>query len=91
MPARLTISGQSPSIGAWLRGSEATRSSEQSSHKLGAPPVRWSEPELLPERAVVDDAKFTHYLLTPRPWDDKSGYLRQVGFDLKTGPTSSPL
>ena len=40
----------------------------------------------IPPDAVIDEAKFTHYLLTPRPWDDKSGYLRQAGFDLKNWP-----
>ena len=39
-----------------------------------------------PPDAVIDEAKFTHYPLTPRPWDDKSGYLRQAGFDQKNWP-----
>jgi len=37
----------------------------------------------IPPDAVIDETKFTHYLLAPRPWDDKSGYLRQAGFDLQ--------
>jgi hypothetical protein len=30
--------------------------------------------------------KLTHYLLVQRPWDDKSGYLRAAGFELKNWP-----
>lgn len=37
----------------------------------------------IPPDAVIDETKFTHYLLVPRPWDDKSGYLEQVGFEPK--------
>ncbi len=40
----------------------------------------------IPPDAVIDETKFTHYLLAPRPWDDKSGYLRQAGFDLQNWP-----
>ncbi|HXG55452.1 MAG TPA: hypothetical protein VNJ03_08760 [Vicinamibacterales bacterium] len=40
----------------------------------------------IPPDAVIDETKFTHYLLAPRPWDDKSGYLRQAGFDLENWP-----
>lgn len=37
----------------------------------------------IPSDAVIDETKFTNYLLVPRPWDDKSGYLQRIGFDLK--------
>jgi hypothetical protein len=37
----------------------------------------------IPPDAVIDETKLTQYLLVPRPWDDKSGYLRQAGFELK--------
>jgi hypothetical protein len=37
----------------------------------------------IPPAAVVDEAKFTRYLLVSRPRDDKSGYLRQAGFELE--------
>ena len=40
----------------------------------------------IPPDAVIDEAKFTRYLLVPRPWDDKSGYLRQAGFELENWP-----
>ena len=40
----------------------------------------------IPSDAVIDEAKFTRYLLVARPWDDKSGYLRQAGFDLENWP-----
>lgn len=40
----------------------------------------------IPSDATIDEAKFTHYLLVPRPWDDKSGYLRRAGFELKNWP-----
>ncbi len=37
----------------------------------------------IPSDATIDEAKFTDYLLVQRPWDDKSGYLRRAGFELK--------
>ena len=37
----------------------------------------------IPPDAAIDDAKFTGYLLVPRPWDDKSGYLQQAGFGIE--------
>ena len=40
----------------------------------------------IPPDAVIDETKFMHYLLVPRPWDDKSGYLRQAGFELESWP-----
>jgi hypothetical protein len=40
----------------------------------------------IPPDAVIDETKLTHYLLVPRPWDDKSGYLRQAGFERKNWP-----
>jgi hypothetical protein len=38
----------------------------------------------IPPDAIIDEAKFTHYLLVPRLWDDKSGYLAQAGFGLES-------
>lgn len=40
----------------------------------------------MPPDAVIDETKFTNYLLVPRPWNDKSGYLLQAGFELKNWP-----
>ena len=40
----------------------------------------------IPPDAAIDEAKFTRYLLVPRPWDDKSGYLKQAGFELENWP-----
>jgi hypothetical protein len=40
----------------------------------------------IPSDATIDEAKFTGYLLVQRPWDDKSGYLRRAGFELKNWP-----
>lgn len=40
----------------------------------------------IPPDAVIDETKFTRYLLVSRQWDDKSGYLRQVGFELENWP-----
>jgi hypothetical protein len=40
----------------------------------------------IPADAVIDETKLTQYLLVQRPWDDKSGYLRQAGFELKNWP-----
>jgi hypothetical protein len=40
----------------------------------------------IPPDATIDDTKFTNYLLVPRPWDDKSGYLRRAGFEVKNWP-----
>lgn len=37
----------------------------------------------IPPNAIIDEAKLTGYLLVERPWDDKSGYLRSAGFELK--------
>jgi hypothetical protein len=37
----------------------------------------------IPSDAIIDETKFTGYLLVQRPWDDKSGYLRRAGFELK--------
>jgi hypothetical protein len=34
----------------------------------------------IPADAVIAAEKLTRYLLRPRPWDDKSGFLGQVGF-----------
>ena len=35
----------------------------------------------IPEDAVIPVEKLTKYLLVPRPWDDKSRFLAQAGFD----------
>jgi hypothetical protein len=40
----------------------------------------------IPSDAAIDETKFTGYLLVQRPWDDKSGYLRRAGFELKNWP-----
>jgi hypothetical protein len=40
----------------------------------------------IPPDAIIDETKFTQYPLVPRPWDDKSGYLRQAGFELENWP-----
>jgi hypothetical protein len=40
----------------------------------------------IPSDATIDETKFTDYLLVQRPWDDKSGYLRRAGFELKDWP-----
>lgn len=40
----------------------------------------------IPPDATIDETKFTGYLLVERPWDDKSGYLRRAGFELKNWP-----
>jgi hypothetical protein len=40
----------------------------------------------IPCDATIDETKFTGYLLVQRPWDDKSGYLRRAGFELKNWP-----
>ncbi len=37
----------------------------------------------IPSDATIDDTKLTDYLLVQRPWDDKSGFLRRAGFELK--------
>jgi hypothetical protein len=39
-----------------------------------------------PSNATIDDIKLTNYLLVERTWDDKSGYLRRAGFELKNWP-----
>jgi hypothetical protein len=36
---------------------------------------------IIPEDAIIPFEKLTKYLLVPRPWDDKSKYLGQAGFD----------
>jgi hypothetical protein len=40
----------------------------------------------IPTDAVIDETKFTNYLLVTRPWDDKSDFLRQAGFELQNWP-----
>ena len=35
----------------------------------------------IPDDAVIPVEKLTKYLLVPRPWDDKSRFLAQAGFD----------
>jgi len=40
----------------------------------------------IPSDAAIDETKFTGYLLVQRPWDDKSGYVRRAGFELKHWP-----
>lgn len=35
----------------------------------------------IPDDAVIPSEKLTKYLLAPRPWDDKSKFLAQAGFD----------
>jgi len=40
----------------------------------------------IPSDATTDETKITGYLLVQRPWDDKSGYLRRAGFELKNWP-----
>ena len=62
--------------------------------RAGTPPLRYPDVEArvlssemrIPPDAVIDETKFTNYLLVPRPWDDKSAYLRQAGFELKNWP-----
>ena len=34
----------------------------------------------IPDDAIIAEDKLTRYLLVPRPWDDKSGFLRRAGF-----------
>ncbi|HEX4128426.1 MAG TPA: hypothetical protein VHZ24_00175 [Pirellulales bacterium] len=34
----------------------------------------------IPADAVIAREKLTHYLLVPRPWDDKSAFLARAGF-----------
>ena len=42
---------------------------------------------LIPKDAIIADEKLTRYLLVPRLWDDKSGFLAQAGFMLdNAGP-----
>ena len=36
----------------------------------------------IPPDANIPDSKLSQYLLVPRPWDDKSKYLAQAGFEL---------
>jgi hypothetical protein len=36
---------------------------------------------IIPEDASIHEDKLTKYLLVPRPWDDKSRFLRQAGFE----------
>ena len=40
----------------------------------------------IPSDAIIDETKFTDYLLVQRPWDDKSSYLRRAGFELENWP-----
>ena len=40
----------------------------------------------IPSDATIDDTKLTDYLLVQRPSDDKSGYLRRAGSELKNWP-----
>ena len=35
----------------------------------------------IPADAVIPAQKLSHYLLVPRPWDDKAKFLAQAGFD----------
>ncbi len=35
----------------------------------------------IPSHALIAQAKLTEYLLTPRTWDDKAGFLTRAGFD----------
>ncbi|MEA2736162.1 MAG: hypothetical protein QOE14_2613 [Humisphaera sp.] len=35
----------------------------------------------IPADAIIAEDKLTMYLLVLRPWDDKSGFLRQAGFE----------
>src|SRR6266542_21871 len=37
----------------------------------------------IPEDAIIADDKLTNYLLVERQWDDKSGFLRRLGFTLQ--------
>jgi hypothetical protein len=39
----------------------------------------------IPREAVIPPEKLTRYLLLERPWDDKSKFLAQAGFD-QTNP-----
>ena len=41
----------------------------------------------IPAEAVIPPEKLTHYLLQPRPWDDKSKFLAGAGFSLKDPAT----
>jgi hypothetical protein len=34
----------------------------------------------IPADAIIPPSKLTDYLLSPRPWDDKSKFLGQAGF-----------
>ncbi len=36
----------------------------------------------IPADAVIPPEKLTRYLLQPRPWDDKAGFLSLAGFTL---------
>ncbi len=36
---------------------------------------------IIPEDAAIPEDKLTRYLLVPRPWDDKSKFLRHAGFE----------
>lgn len=38
----------------------------------------------IPKDAIIADEKLTSYLLVRRPWDDKSEFLRRLGFALDT-------
>jgi hypothetical protein len=36
----------------------------------------------IPANAIIPSDKLARYLLAPRPWDDKSKFLAQAGFEL---------
>jgi hypothetical protein len=38
----------------------------------------------IPPDAIISTSKLVDYLLAPRPWDDKSKYLAQAGFDRRS-------
>lgn len=41
----------------------------------------------IPADAEVPAEKLSHYLLVPRPWDDKAKFLAQAGFDRERSET----
>lgn len=45
----------------------------------------------IPPDAVIDEAKFTRYLLVSRPWEDKSDYCGRPASNWTTGPICSAL
>ncbi len=42
---------------------------------------------VVPQDATIPEEKLTKYLLVPRPWDDKSKYLEQAGYDRENAET----